>query len=177
LVETNSGLVKEASTMRLDYGLYGVAIICFLIAVAFAASAVPGYTTREIGGIAVIIVFLILGIISGVVGYSARPKTIIPTTIQPTPTSSTLEAPTASATPTPEPLPPASPQEIPSPPPTSQSPPTEEVPSETLTPEPHTPPQLEETAVAPPTETEPTKVIEEEKPKEKRVRRRRQKTR
>lgn len=172
-------------------------MICFIIAGAFAASAVPGYTPGEIGGIAVIIVFLILGVISGVVGYFARPKATMLTTIQPRPTplAPIQEKPKPEpiddnirvkgvvdklGEQAPEPLPPAPPQEIPSP--ASELPPTEEVSSETLKPEQPASPQLEETAVAPPTETEltkviePTKAIEEEKPKEKRVRRRRKKT-
>ncbi len=163
--------------MRLDYSLYGVTIICFLIAGAFAVSVVPGYTPAETGGLAVIIVFLVLGVISGGVGYSARPKANMPTITQPLPASPTPEASAVSETPTPEPLPPASPQEITPSPPASASPLTEEVSSETLMLEPPTPPQSEETAVAPPVETEPPKVAEEkEKPKEKRVRRRRKKT-
>jgi len=74
--------------MRSDYGLYGVAIICFIIAVVFGASAVPGYSPTEPIGITVIVIFLILGIIAAVVGYSARPKEIMPT-LQPIPAPET----------------------------------------------------------------------------------------
>lgn len=137
--------------MRLDYGLYGIAIICFIIAVTFAASAVPEYSPIRIEGITVIIIFIALGVISATVGYSARPRAVMPTT-----------------QPTPAPIPESSP------------PPTKEESSELLQPEPQSRTKSvvhrmeEETTVNSPTESEPAKVTEE-KPKQKPVRRRRKK--
>jgi outer membrane biosynthesis protein TonB len=63
--------------MRSDYGLYSVAIVCFILAAVFAASLVPGYPFSETGGMAVTVVFLLIGIIAAVVGYSARPKAMM----------------------------------------------------------------------------------------------------
>jgi len=142
--------------MRSDYGLYGVAVICFIIAGAFMVANVPGYTLTDTLGIAVIIVFFLLGLVSAAVGYSARPKAIMPTPQPipaPTPTEPAQETP---------------PQLLPTP-----APPTEEVAPE---PPPPTPPEPSPPPVAPPTETEqPVTVAAEEKPKEKPVRRRRKK--
>jgi len=78
--------------MRSDYGLYGVAIICLIIAVVFGAGAVQGYSPTEPIGITVIVIFLLLGIIAAVVGYSARPKAIMPTP-QPIPAPETPPTP------------------------------------------------------------------------------------
>lgn len=153
--------------MRSDYGLYGVAIICFIIAGAFMANLVPGYTLIEAPGITVIIIFLLIGIISAAVGYSARPKEMMPVTRPiPTPSTPAQEAP-----------PPARPPAEEMPPPSPQIPPA---PAEEVTPEPTPPPPMptepSPPAVTPPAEQEqPVKVAEEEKPKEKPVRRRRKK--
>jgi len=68
----------EMRKMRSDYGLYGVAIICFLLAAAFAASVVPGYTLSGAPGITVTVVFLLIGIVAAAVGYSARPRAMMP---------------------------------------------------------------------------------------------------
>ena len=70
--------------MRSDYGLYSVAVICFILAAVFAASLVPGYPFSETGGMAVTVVFLLIGIIAAAVGYSARPKAM-ERTPEPTP--------------------------------------------------------------------------------------------
>src|SRR3989304_1680931 len=78
--------------MRSDYGLYGIAIICFVIAGIFMASVVPGYTLMEQSGIAVIMIFLLLGIVFAAAGYTTRPKAAIPTTL-PAPTSPEPAAP------------------------------------------------------------------------------------
>jgi outer membrane biosynthesis protein TonB len=144
--------------MRSDYGLYGVAVICFVLAAVFAASLVPGYSLSEALGIAVTVVFLLIGVIAAVVGYSARPKAIMP--IQepapaPTPTTPVTEEPT-----TPPPPPPT---------------PIEEVSITEPTPEP-TPPQpvepLEPTpAVTPVEEPAPAETVVEEKPRTTRRRR------
>jgi len=143
--------------MRSDYGLYGIAIICFIIAGAFMANIVPGYTLAEReSGITVTMIFLLIGIISLAVGYSARPKAITPTT-QPTPTQA--------KPPLPEEMPP------PSPPPTP--PPAEEVTPKPLSPQEPTPtPPI---ATVPTEPEQPSKVAQEEKPKEKPARRRRKK--
>ena len=161
--------------MRLDFSLYGVAIVCLVIAGTFAANAVPGYNISTPQAIAVVIIFLVLGALSGMVGYSAKPKAIMPTA-QSTPASTTTEASRAPITPTPEPLPLTSSEEVPPPAPTSQSLAAKELGSE-IVPEQPTPSKSEGIAVAPPTELEHAQVIEEEKPKEKRVRRRRKKNR
>jgi outer membrane biosynthesis protein TonB len=141
--------------MRSDYGLYLIAIICFIVAGVFLAGAVPNYSATYFSGMVLITLFAVLGIIFALVGYSVRPKVIMPTRAVP-------EAPQAAA-PTPEPTPPPQPpeapehvEEVPTPPPT---------PTAEIAPEP----------IPAPTPEEPAKVTEEEKPKEKRVRRRRKK--
>ncbi len=156
--------------MRSDYGLYGVAIICFLLAAVFAAGMVQGYEitgANAASGITVTVVFLLIGVIAAAVGYSARPKAMMP----PKPISTPIPAtPVAETTPTvEEPIQPVTPP--PPPPPT----PVEEV---TVAPEP-SPPQPSEpsppTLAAPTEETQPTPAegVTEEKPK--RTRRRRKK--
>jgi len=143
--------------MRADYGLYGVAIICFIIAIVFGAEAVPGYTFEEayVTTVAVTVVFTILGIISAVVGYSTRPKAIMPTT-QPIPVLTAPE---------PEP-------EMPPSPPPSPPPPLEEVALEPSPPPPSPPVEPSPPAVTVSTEPEqPVAVTEEEKPKPARRRR------
>jgi len=153
--------------MRSDYGLYGIAIICFIIAGAFMANLVPGYTLVEAPGITVIIIFVLIGIISAAVGYSARPKEMMPA-LQPTPTPPTPA----------QEIPPPAPSLAEEMPPTP--PPTPPAPAEEVTPEPAPPPPMptepSPPTVAPPLEQEqPVKAAEEEKPKEKPVRRRRKK--
>lgn len=157
----------EKRKMRSDYGLYGVAIICFLLAAVFAAGMVSGYELSEAPGITVTVVFLLIGVIATAVGYSARPKAMMPPKPIPTPTPAT---PAAEATPTvEEPIQPVTPP--PPPPPT----PVEEV---SVAPEP-SPPQPSEpsppTLAASTEETQPAPAegVTEEKPK--RTRRRRKK--
>jgi len=65
--------------MRSDYGLYAIAIVCFIIAGIFAGNAVPGYPAAEALGLSVIIIFIVFGLVSLVVGYSSRPKAAMPT--------------------------------------------------------------------------------------------------
>jgi len=145
--------------MRLDYSLYVVALICFIIAGAFLAIGPEQTMTQVAMGI-----FAILGVLFAAGGYTLRPKAAAPTPKAPPPSPQ-------------EPSPPPSPppveekiEEVPVAPP----PPTEErVPSI-----PPTPPPAEEEVPTPPTAApvleEPAKV-EEEKPAEKPVRRRRRK--
>lgn len=160
--------------MRSDYGLYVVAIICFVIAIAFAGGAVQGYTLQEAQGLTVTVVFLVLGIISGAVGYSARPKAMMP-------------APPISAaipTPTPEPKP----EPAPAPVEVQQRELTPSEPSAPLAAAPETPPEAETSTpaatVVPSTEPmpepeQPVTTVEEPKAeevsKEKPARRRRRK--
>lgn len=148
--------------MRSDYGLYGVAIICFIIAGAIAAADIPGYKIAETNGIVVFMVFLVIGIISAAVGYSARPKAMIPPK-QPTPTLATppKETPTP-VTPPHEEMHPPTPL------------PVEEVTAEAPPPQEAQPSQTQ--PIVTPTEPEqPVEIAEEEKPKTKPVRRRRKK--
>jgi len=151
--------------MRSDYGLYGIAIICFLLAAVFAAGMVQGYELTGAPGITVTVVFLLIGIIAAAVGYSARPKAMVPPepTLAPTP-SAPIPVPTTA---TEEPMEPA----VPPPPPPM---PVEEV---TVSPE-TTPTELETSppTIAAPVETSqptPAEEVTEEKPK--RARRRRKK--
>jgi len=104
--------------MRLDHVLYGVAILCFVIAGAFAVANVPGYALDTTSGIAVTMIFLLLGIISAAVGYSARPRAMMPATQPPPPEAmpAVQEAqPIAPATPPSEEMP------SPSPPPPTET--------------------------------------------------------
>jgi len=147
--------------MRSDYGLYVVAVVCFIIAGVFAASAVPGYTPAKAEGITVITIFLLLGIISAVLGYSARPKAIMPITQpKPAPVSPAIKTPPALTQPPPAEEPTPKPQ-------------AEEVSLEAAPPEP--PPPSPVVVTIPPKPEPSAKVAEEEKPKEKPVRRRRKK--
>jgi len=156
--------VERRNEMRSDYGLYVVAVICFIIAGIFLTSAIPEYTLEETMGKAAIAIFLVLGILFAVGGYALRPKVAVPTPRAPPP----LPA---------EPVPPPSPppveekiEEAPVAPPPSTE---EQAPS---IPPPTPPPTEEAPATPPPAPTleEPAKV-EEEKPTEKPVRRRRRK--
>ena len=108
--------------MRADYGLYIVAIICFIIAGLILLEAVPQYLPELVTfeGTVITVIFTALGLIFAILGYALRPKPII----------SIPEAPKPALTPTPPPaLPPT--EE------TTATPPSE--------PAPLTPPQ-EETA-------------------------------
>jgi len=171
--------------MRLDYALYGVAILCFVIAGAFAVANVPSYTLDTTSGIAVTMIFLLLGIISAAVGYSARPRAMMPVTQPPPPEAmpAVQEGPTiAPATPPSEEMP------APSPPPPAETTamPLEEpiaptartskgITSEPSMPqavEPTRPPVVESMEPEQPTvQEEPVKAAEPEKPKPTRRRR------
>jgi len=97
--------------MRSDYGLYSVAVICFILAAVFAASLVPGYTLSETQGVTVTVVFVLIGIIAAAVGYSARPKAMMRAAEpmpMPTPIAPIEESPPAAEEPT-EPVPPPPP--------------------------------------------------------------------
>jgi outer membrane biosynthesis protein TonB len=148
--------------MRSDYGLYGVAAICIILAALFAAGLVPGYTLSETSGIAVTVVFLLIGIIAAAVGYSARPKAAIPATEStlPPPPTPTIEEPTSVA---------EEPTTPPPPPPTT---PLEEV---SASPEPEPPQPIEPSepspVVTPVEEPAPIETVAEEQPKTTRRRR------
>ena len=143
--------------MRSDYGLYGIAIVCFVIAGIFMASVVPGYTLMEQSGIAVIMIFLLLGIVLAAAGYSARPKPAMPA-MQPTHAPITLPKETAT-----QPIV----EETPPPPPPTQTP------QEEVKPEPQPPALAEPSPPAAPVsmEAEQPVAAEEEKPKPARRRR------
>ena len=153
--------------MRSDYGLYGVAVICFILAAVFAASLVPGYYLSEAQGVAVTVVFLLIGVIAAAVGYSARPKAIMPIQ-EPAP----APTPTTSVTPIEEPTPVTEEPTTPPPPPPT---PIEEVSItepilEPTSPQPVEP--LEPTpAVTPVEEPAPAETVTEEKPRTTRRRR------
>ena len=140
--------------MRSDYGLYGIAIICFVIAGIFMASVVPGYTLMEQSGIAVIMIFLLLGIVLAAAGYSARPKPVMPA-MQPTHAPVTLPKETAT-----QPI-------------VEETPPPTQTPQEEVKPEPQPPALAEPSPPAAPVsmEAEQPVAAEEEKPKPARRRR------
>ena len=127
--------------MRSDYGLYIVAVICFIIAGIFLTGAIPGYTFADSMGMVSIAVFLILGIIFAVAGYATKPKvTAIPPVTEPVPTL---------AEPTPPPAPPPAEEVMPEPEPVAEQPPQEEtatqespMAAEELAPVPPPPPPL-----------------------------------
>jgi len=148
--------------MRSDYGLYGVALICFILAAVFAGSLVPGYPFPEAPGATATAVFLLIGVIAAAVGYSARPKAVIPATEStlPPPLTPTIEEPTPIA---------EEPTTPPLPPPTT---PLEEV-SASLEPEPPQPiePSEPSPVVTPVEEPAPIETVAEEKPKTTRRRR------
>ena len=153
--------------MRSDYGLYGIAIICFLLAAVFAAGMIQGYEltgANAASGIAVTVVFLLIGVTAAAVGYSARPRVMMPretTLVQPR--NAPISAPTTAAE-EPDPA-------VPPPPP---QPPVKEdaVSPETSPPQPSEPtsPLAASTET---TQTAPAEGVTEEKPK--RTRRRRKK--
>jgi len=99
--------------MRADYGLYVVAIICFIIAGLVLLEAVPQYlpepTTFE--ATAMTVIFAASGLIFAILGYALRPKPII----------SIPEAPKPS-------LPPSSPPALPPTEETTATPPSEPTP-------------------------------------------------
>jgi hypothetical protein len=155
--------VRRHNKMRSDYGLYVIAVICFLIAGVFLTGTVPEYTLSDTMGAAAIAIFLVLGILFAVGGYALRPKVAVPIPRVPPPLPAEPSPPPSA------PLVEEKIEEVPVAPP----PPTEEhVPS--ISP---TPPPAEEVPTPPaaaPTLEEPAKV-EEEKPAQKPVRRRRRK--
>ncbi|HKZ93802.1 MAG TPA: hypothetical protein VJ249_04375 [Candidatus Bathyarchaeia archaeon] len=136
--------------MRSDYGLYGVAVMCFILGAIFASSIIPGWeltaTASMARGVTVTVVFMMIGIIAAAVGYSARPKAMIPPaepTPMPTPTPTSVEStPPAeesveSVTPPPTHIEEISVSPEPSPPqPTESSPPAVEAPVEAAQPTP-----------------------------------------
>jgi len=80
--------------MRSDYGLYIVAVMCFIIA---GVSSVLLSETLQLAAIAI---FFILGIISAAAGYNMRPKIAAPTPTAPPPLPAAEPSP-----PTPQPTP------------------------------------------------------------------------
>jgi len=136
---------ERQNEMRSDYSLYVVALICFII-----AGALLGVGLEQTLRVVTVSIFVILGILFAAWGYALRPKVV-------------AKAPEAPPLPVTEPSPPPTP---PPPPPVE-----EEIPS--APPTPPTPPPAEEVPT-PPTLEEPVKV-EEEKPAEKPVRKRRRK--
>jgi type IV secretory pathway VirB10-like protein len=144
--------------MRSDYGLYVVAVICFIITGIFLTGTVEGYKYTDSMGMAAIAIFLILGAIFALAGYAVRPKV---------PVSAISTAPLTLPEPSAPPLlPPAEEKE-------EETPATQPLPQEEQAPQaPQEPtPTVEETPPTPaPTVEEPAKA-EEEKP----VRRRRKK--
>jgi hypothetical protein len=151
--------------MRSDYGLYIVAVICFIIAGIFLTGAIPGYTFADSMGMVSIAVFLILGIIFAVAGYATKPKvTALSPIREPVPTL---------AEPTPPPVSPPA-EEV------MLEPVTEMPPQEKTTPQ-ETPMTTEEPASVPPPEPplasveEATKTEEAKPLEEKPARRRRRK--
>jgi len=157
----------EQGKMRSDYGLYGVAVICFVLAAVFAASLVPGYFLSEAQGVAVTVVFLLIGVIAAAVGYSARPKATMPTQ-EPAP----AQPQTTPVTPVEEPTPVTEELTTPPPPPPT---PIEEVSITERAPEPAPPEPVEPLepapTVTPVEEPAPVETIAEEKPKTTRRRR------
>jgi len=141
--------------MRSDYGLYVVALICFIIAGAFLASAIPEYPFEEISGQVATAIFVILGIMSAAGGYALRPKVTVPVPTAPPPLTAEPSLP---------PSPPTVEEKVEEVPPAPPPPTEEHVPSVSAI-----PPPVEEEA---PT---PAPSLEEEKPAEKPVRRRRRK--
>ena len=150
--------------MRTDYGLYIVAVICFIIAGIFLTGAIPDYTFADSMGMVAISIFLILGIIFAVTGYATKPKITTPPPVsEPVPTL---------AEPTPPPVSPPA-EEVMTEPVTEPTP-VEPAPQETPTvieePTPVPPPEPPLTSVA-----EKAKTEEEKAPEVKPGRRRRRK--
>jgi hypothetical protein len=147
--------------MRSDYGLYIVAVICFIIAGIFLTGAIPDYALTGSMGMVAIPIFVILGVIFAVTGYATKPKIATLPAKEPQP---------ALAEPTPLPVAPVV-EEVTAEPVTEPAP-TEAPPQETPT-------AIEEPVPPPPpplASVEETAKTEEEKPPvEKPVRRRRRK--
>ena len=141
--------------MRSDYGLYVVAVICFIITGIFLTGTVEGYKYTDSMGMAAIAIFLILGAIFALAGYAVRPKVPV-STISTAP--QTLPEPSAPAV-----LPPV--EEKVEEPQVTPAPQEEPAPPEPT-------PAVEE---APPVSPEPVKAEEEKPPAEKRARRPRKK--
>ena len=123
--------------MRSDYGLYVVAVICFIITGIFLTGTVEGYEYTESMGMATIAIFLILGAIFALAGYAVRPKV---------PVSAISTAPQTLPEPSAPPL----------------LPPVEEKEEKPQVTQPL--PQEEQAPAAPPTPAEPTPVVEETPP-------------
>ncbi|MFQ6086994.1 MAG: hypothetical protein ACE5OV_03130 [Candidatus Bathyarchaeia archaeon] len=104
--------------MRADYGLYIVAIICFIIAGLVILEAIP-YLPKPatFEATALTVIFTATGLIFAILGYALRPKPIIsiPETPKPALPPSAPPAPPpaeeTTATPPSEPAPPTLPQE------------------------------------------------------------------
>ena len=154
--------------MRSDYGLYGVAAICVILAAIFATGAVSGYDLSQTSGVVVTAVFLLIGVIAAVVGYSARPKAAMPTqepisTPPPVTPMTPIEEPTpVTEEPTTPPPPPPTPIEEVSITPEPEPEPAPLQPTEPLEPSPD---------VTPVEEPTPTETVADEKPKTTRRRR------
>jgi hypothetical protein len=158
--------------MRSDYGLYVIAIICFVIAGAVAAANIPGYTLGDASGITVVMIFLLIGIISGAVGYSTKPKEMMPIT-QPAPTTPMREeempAPTREASEDIQPPPPAPIEQMTT---TAEEEPKRELEAEVTVPqEPSAPTPSTPMEASPPETEQPVANAEVEKPKPARRRR------
>ncbi len=105
--------------MRADYGLYVVAIICFIIAGLILLEAVPQYLPELVTfeGTVIAVISTAFGLIFVILGRALRPKPIIsiPETPKPAlPPSSQPAAPAiqeATTIPSPAPTPPTPPQE------------------------------------------------------------------
>ncbi|MFQ6073784.1 MAG: hypothetical protein ACE5KC_01060 [Candidatus Bathyarchaeia archaeon] len=114
--------------MRADYGLYIVAVICFIVAGLVSLRTFPQYlpelTTFE--GTAITVIFAASGLIFVILGYAARPKPIVSIpeapkpAIQPSPPPAQQTAEEAMAIPSPAPTLPAPPQEEPAKPETEK---------------------------------------------------------
>lgn len=161
--------------MRSDYGLYAVAVICFVLAAVFATNMVSGYELSTASGITVTVVFFVIGVIAAAVGYSARPKAMMPPQ-EPVPapiTTAPIVEPTPITEEPEEPLTPPVPVPI-----VESSMSSESVTHETTEP-PEPPPHVMEVPAEPemaqtPMEA-PAEIAAEEKPKTKPTRRRRKK--
>jgi len=142
--------IEEESEMRSDYSLYIVALICFIIAGVILADAIGMEQTMSQVSI---VIFTILGLLFIAGGYTLRPKAL--GKVPETPTISTIET-TPTSTPTP-------------------TPPAEEQVSSAPTALPPSAPTEEATTPAPTSKFEEPTKIQQEKPAEKPVRRRRRK--
>ena len=80
--------------MRSDFGLYAVAVICFIIASLIPLKISPQLPAIEtFPGTAITVIFTALGLIFIILGYSLRPKPIISIPEQPPPTPPPPSAP------------------------------------------------------------------------------------